>query len=208
MRQYRDTTMASFSRLRNGAASALLTALAVATMAGWASPDASASANHGRTSQVSGTTGPIYSAIHRECLDYYARYGSYQAGQTRFFLDYGYDAGYTSRQLVAGIHHCTGKSAQKWTLPADNTIRIAGKCLTATKKTSGSGIVLATCNKSGSQFWEANGIVRVAGVELINPRSGKCLTDPNGSTIDGTQVRLYACKRSAAQTWYLPPTKP
>jgi hypothetical protein len=155
---------------------------------GWAGPGTAAPPSSGQTQQ-SGNTGPIYSKIKGECLDHY--YGHY----------YGH-------KLVAGIHHCTGKSRQRWTLPPDNTIRIAGKCLDAIRKKNGSRVVLATCNKSGGQFWETSGIVRVPGVELINPRSGKCLEDPNGSTTDGTVVQIRTCHRSAAQVWYPPPTKP
>ncbi len=80
-----------------------------------------------------------------------------------------------------------------------------GKCLATGRKSSGTGAVLATCDGSAAQFWEANGLVRIRGDELVNPWSGKCLNDPHGSTTDYTQVDLYACNRSRAQIWYLPP---
>ncbi len=83
-----------------------------------------------------------------------------------------------------------------------------GKCLAVGRKSSGTGAVLARCNGSAAQFWEADGLVRRPGTELVNPWSGKCLSDPHGSTTDHTQVNLYACKRSSAQIWYLPPGQP
>jgi Ricin-type beta-trefoil lectin domain len=214
MRRYHDTTMASFLKPWKGTAKALLTVAAVAAVAGWACPNTPTYANHGSTAQASGIKGPIYSALHGRCLAYYQANSAYttyharQPSQAHDYLDYGYDVSDTSKQLVVGLDPCTGKNSQKWTLPADNTIRIAGKCVDAGGKSSGTGVVLATCNGSGRQFWEADGIVRVAGVELINPRSGKCLTDPNGSTDPNTQIRLYTCKRSIPQIWYVPPTKP
>src|SRR6266496_3418546 len=84
---------------------------------------------------------------------------------------------------------------------------IHGKCLQASRKSAAAGLVLASCNGSRAQFWEVDGIVRVPGVELLNPWSGRCMEDPKGSTVDGTQVRLGDCSRSKAQTWYPPPSK-
>jgi hypothetical protein len=131
-----------------------------------------------------GVTGAIMSAIHLKCLSSYPSY--------------------TGSGLIAGIERCNGSRSESWTLPADNTIRVQGRCLAVRKKASGTGIVLANCDGSRGQFWETNGVVRVPGMELTNPWSGKCMTDPNGSTVDGTQVRICTCTRSAAQIWYLP----
>ena len=138
--------------------------------------------------QSAGATGAIVSAVHGKCLSNYPNY----AGQG----------------LVAGVDECDGTSSERWTLPADNTVRVEGKCLAVTKKAAGTGLVLAKCDGSPAQFWEADGLVEATGAELINPWSGKCMTDPDGTTVDDTQVRLYACIRSAAQTWYLPPRTP
>ncbi len=135
-----------------------------------------------------GITGAIASKVHGICLAAFP--------------------GYHRRGLVAGVDRCTSKAAQSWTLPGDNTVRIKGKCLQASRKTAGAGLVLATCSGSDAQFWEADGVVRVPGDELLNPWSGKCMEDPHGSTAAGTQVRLGTCSRSMAQTWYLPPSHP
>ena len=36
---------------------------------------------------------------------------------------------------------------------------------------------------------------------LVNPTSGQCLDDPDGSTTDGTQLQIYACWGGANQKW-------
>lgn len=193
MRQYRGKGANALRQCRHRTVMAPLAALALAPLAAWTAQgtplaghrDAPVVIVHGG---ATGTSGPIASAIHGKCLD------SYQ--------------GYSRQGLVAGINRCTGKEAQRWTLPGDNTIRMRNKCLAVGRKSSGSGAVLASCDGSDAQFWEANGIVRVPGTELVNPWSGKCLDDPHGSTTDHTQVSLYACNRSPAQVWYLPPGPP
>ena len=164
MRQYRGKGATALQQRRHRTAMALLAALALATLAAWTGQgtrlaagyrDAPVAIVHGG---AAGASGRIASAIHGKCLDSYP--------------------GYARQHLVAGINRCTGKKAQRWTLPGDNTIRMRGKCLTVGKKSSGTGAVLAPCNGSAAQFWEANGIVRIPGTELVNPWSGKCLDDP------------------------------
>ncbi len=80
----------------------------------------------------------------------------------------------------------------------NNTVRVQGECLTIGNKANGTGLVLANCNGSRGQCSYVDDIVRAAG-ELIF-WSGKCVTDPHASTVGDTQMRLYACNRSAGQT--------
>ncbi len=182
MRRYRDKVSAALRKHRHGTVKALLVASALALLAAWTGHRMPVTGAHRGPASA---TGAIVSAIHHKCLSNYPNY--------------------VGQGLVAGIDECDGSSSERWTLPADNTVRVQGKCLAVGRKASGTGLVLATCNGSAGQFWEADGVVRVPGDELINPWSGKCMTDPNGTTVDGTQVRLHVCNRSAAQTWYLPP---
>jgi len=181
IRQYLDSIGAALESGRRRAAVALVVAIAVLPLAAWTGLRAPVAVHRG-------ITGPIASGIHGKCL-----------------ADRSDSSGHG---LVADIYRCNGRSTQRWTLPADNTVRIQGKCLQASRKSTGAGLVLASCNGSRAQFWEVDGIVRVPGIELLNPWSGKCMEDPKGSTADGTQVRLGACSRSTAQTWYPPPSKP
>jgi len=181
MRQHLDGIGAAFRSGMRRAAVGLVVAIAVLPLAAWTGLPALVVVQHS-------VTGPIASGIHGKCL-----------------ADRADSSGHG---LVVDINQCNGRSTQRWTVPADNTLRILGKCLQASRKSAAAGLVLASCNGSRAQFWEVDGIVRVPGVELLNPWSGRCMEDPKGSTVDGTQVRLGDCSRSKAQTWYPPPSKP
>ncbi|WP_277952711.1 RICIN domain-containing protein [Streptomyces sp. DSM 110735] len=36
---------------------------------------------------------------------------------------------------------------------------------------------------------------------MVNPRSGRCLDDPAGSTADGTRLQIHDRNGTAAQRW-------
>ena len=40
--------------------------------------------------------------------------------------------------------------------------------------------------------------------ELVNPTSGHCLDDPNGSTTNGTQLQIWNCSGASNQKWSVP----
>ena len=42
------------------------------------------------------------------------------------------------------------------------------------------------------------------GAELVNPASGKCLTDPAGRVANGTRVRIGSCTGRPSGKWALP----
>jgi len=130
-------------------------------------------------------TGAVTSAIQGMCLTEYAAHSGHGG-------------------VIAAVARCKHLSSQRWTLPGDNTIRNRGECLTVTNKSNATGAVLVTCDGTARQYWEADGIVGVPAIELLNPWSGECLDDPHGSKADSTQVRIYACNRSSEQIWYLP----
>jgi len=107
---------------------------------------------------------------------------------------------------IAGTHvqlfSCNGvRAAQSWQLGPDGTVRIGGGCLDitgATNHNDGAPIEWWFCNGGANQVWRAsNG-------ELVNPASGKCLTDPGSSTANGTQLVLLTCSGGANQRWALP----
>ena len=64
---------------------------------------------------------------------------------------------------------------------------------------NGAKIQLWPCTGGWNQVWvhQSNG-------ELVNPHSGKCLTDPGYSTVNGTQLVLWSCAATADQIWHLP----
>ena len=80
---------------------------------------------------------------------------------------------------------CNGSAAQNWTIEADGTIQINGKCMDIYRdeKKNKAPVELWTCTGGANQQWQArNGT-------LVNPVSGKCLDDPRFNTADGTQLR-------------------
>lgn len=103
---------------------------------------------------------------------------------------------------------CNGTSSQQWTIEPDGTIQFgtaSGYCLYIANAATASGSLaeLASCSAADlAMNWipEYNG-------ELYNPRSGKCLYDPDGTTY-GTQLEINTCGVSRTVTWYTPYTQP
>jgi alpha-glucosidase (family GH31 glycosyl hydrolase) len=101
------------------------------------------------------------------------------------------------------LYTCNHSAAQQVTYTTANQVQVLGKCVDAANAGTAAGtlVQLYDCDNTGSQTWVAqtNG-------ELLNPQSGLCLTDPNGSTTPGAvQLQLQSCAPSAAQSWQLPP---
>ena len=71
----------------------------------------------------------------------------------------------------------------------------SGKCLSATAGGDGKPLVLATCNGSVYQQWQANpdGTIRATGL---------CMDSAWGSTSEGTYVQLADCSGNLAQRFY------
>jgi GH25 family lysozyme M1 (1,4-beta-N-acetylmuramidase) len=94
---------------------------------------------------------------------------------------------------------CDGASAQAVTVKADATLRVAGKCLDVTGNASAAGahVQLWPClsNNTGEQW-------RIVGNgAVINPHSGKCLTD----TGSGGWLDITACPSTPAlgTSWHV-----
>jgi RHS repeat-associated protein len=107
----------------------------------------------------------------------------------------------TTSGTKADINACDGFARQKFTAQADKTMRINGLCLDATGTADSSLVELDTCTSSGVQQWTAG-----PGGILVNAASGKCLTDPGGTTTGGTQLQVSACNGTTQQSWRLPAT--
>jgi Ricin-type beta-trefoil lectin domain/Domain of unknown function (DUF5110) len=95
------------------------------------------------------------------------------------------------------LYTCNHGSAQQATYPADGTVRLLGRCLTAAGTADNSPVTTGAC----AQTW-----TRQSNGALINAASGRCLDVPDGNTTPGAvQLQLYDCNGSAAQTWRMPP---
>ena len=96
--------------------------------------------------------------------------------------------------------NCNGTAQQDFTLKANGTIQVNGKCLDIYRdeKISKAPVELWACTGGANQQWQArNGA-------LVNPVSGKCLDDPRFNTTDGTQLQIYTCNGGRNQQWNLP----
>ncbi|MEV6008632.1 glycoside hydrolase family 3 C-terminal domain-containing protein [Streptomyces sp. NPDC051976] len=99
------------------------------------------------------------------------------------------------------IYDCNDTSAQQWSEQPDGTVHAAGACLDVAGAGTGDGtkVQIFTCNGSSAQVWQHQ-----ADGTLLNPHSGKCLTDPETTATNGTQVVISSCTGSGNQSWVSP----
>jgi len=94
------------------------------------------------------------------------------------------------------VYTCNDSPAQVWSLAADGTLRVVGKCAVA----AGDGTVrILGCDDRRSARWRA-GEDRT----LVNLAAGDCLTDPSTGTRVGAGVRVEDCSGAERQRWELP----
>ena len=93
------------------------------------------------------------------------------------------------------ISTCTGGTSQRIALIANNRLQVLGNCINVTS----SKVVLGPCTSATSEFWRM-----LPNQQWINSATQKCLTDPNNSTVNGTQLIVAACANTANQHWTLP----
>lgn len=113
----------------------------------------------------------------------------------------GYDAKCaddTSSRTTAGnkiqLWTCNGGTSQKIIFAASGELQVVRNCITA-----GTTATLQRCAGTAAQTWthQANG-------EYVVKSTGRCLTDPNNSKTNGTQLRISSCTNAADQHWSLP----
>jgi serine protease len=95
------------------------------------------------------------------------------------------------------IWTCNGTGAQSWTYTSSSTLSVLGSCLSDKHYTgAGTKLVLWSCIGNRNEQWthRSNG-------EYVLATNGLCLTDPSGSTVNGTQVEIRACHDFADQRW-------
>ncbi|WP_433293788.1 ricin-type beta-trefoil lectin domain protein [Actinoplanes sp. CA-030573] len=91
---------------------------------------------------------------------------------------------------------CNHTAAQLIGHPADDSLRVLGRCVTAA-----AAVTTTTCAGAPGQQWtlRADGTLR-------NPASGKCLDVPDSNTTPGAaQLQIYDCLHTDGQIWRLPP---
>ena len=93
-----------------------------------------------------------------------------------------------------------------WTTFADVSAALSGV-------PSGTQTVYLTFTGSGSGLFDVDDFTLVrgggtAGTGPVKGLAGKCLDVRNAATADGTQIQLYTCNGSTAQTWTVTPNGP
>jgi hypothetical protein len=98
-----------------------------------------------------------------------------------------------------GARACAGGSGQQWSAYSDHTLRTEGGCLDVAGggTSSGTAVDWYPCNDTAAQVW-----TRTSGGELVNPKSGRCLTDPGGSAT--VRLDIATCAAAPAQRWSAP----
>jgi hypothetical protein len=97
------------------------------------------------------------------------------------------------------VSSCDGSAAQQWSVYSDRTLRTEGGCLDVAggATASGTDVDWYPCNGTAAQVW-----TRETDGELVNPNSGRCLTDPGGSAT--ARLEIVTCADAAAQRWSSP----
>lgn len=98
------------------------------------------------------------------------------------------------------MYTCIGSDAQQWRVEADHTLKVEGKCLDVSGggTAAGTPVDLYHCDGTGAQIWlpQSDG-------ELLNPRSGRCLDDPDWGG-SGMALQIWTCNAGTNQLWRLP----
>ncbi|MFF4903191.1 ricin-type beta-trefoil lectin domain protein [Streptomyces sp. NPDC001068] len=100
------------------------------------------------------------------------------------------------------LNTCGTGASQKWTVAADGTVSVLGRCmaLKGGAVTDGTKVVLADCNASATeQQW-----TWAADRGLVSRKSGTCLDATGPSSANGTPLQIWACAVSDNQRWQLP----
>ena len=94
------------------------------------------------------------------------------------------------------VFTCNDTPAQVWTIAADGTLRVVGKCAFAADD---GAVRISGCDGRRSGQWRTgdNGT-------LVNLAGEDCLTDPGTGTRSGAGVRIEDCSGADRQRWRLP----
>jgi serine protease len=95
------------------------------------------------------------------------------------------------------IWTCNGTTAQQWIYTSKSTLSVLGSCLSDKHYTgAGTKLVLWSCIGNKNEQWK-----HLSNGEYVLATNGLCLTDPSGSSVNGTQVEIRACHDYKDQRW-------
>jgi Ricin-type beta-trefoil lectin domain/Protein of unknown function (DUF4232) len=100
---------------------------------------------------------------------------------------------------------CDGDASQQWTAYSDATLRLNGKCLDVTGRSTATGatVDLWACDGSPSQQWQISQTSLNTFGGIYNLGSGNVLTDPDGSTVNGTQLEMGPDRGDLSGPWHV-----
>ncbi len=100
---------------------------------------------------------------------------------------------------------CDGDSSQRWTAYSDGTLRINGKCLDITGRSTKIGATadVWACGGSPSQRWQISQVSQNPFGPIVGTGSGNALTDPGGTTTNGTQLQMGVNRGDLSGPWHV-----
>ena len=96
-----------------------------------------------------------------------------------------------------------GASTQQWTSYSDGTLRTGGRCLDVTGPGAGARATAAACTGAPSQKWVIGQVSSNDFGPLINTGTGTALTDPGGSTANGTPLVTGPDRGDLSGPWHV-----
>jgi hypothetical protein len=106
------------------------------------------------------------------------------------------DGGVPKDGTIVQVFTCNGSAAQTWTVAADGTLQVVGKCAEAAEDGS---VHIATCTGGNARQWRS-----APNSALVNQSNAQCLTDPFAGQKPLGGVALSACAGADDQRWKLP----
>ncbi|MGC0417814.1 ricin-type beta-trefoil lectin domain protein [Embleya sp. AB8] len=122
----------------------------------------------------------------------------FSASNSRLCMDAA--GGNSGNGTSAQVYTCNRSDAQKWTIHADGTLRVLGKCLDIPNggTATATPLQLWDCTDGApGQQWKA-----YSSGELVNPNSGRCIDAGVGAP--SIQLRIQDCTMANYQRWVIP----
>ncbi|WP_433346735.1 protein kinase domain-containing protein [Micromonospora sp. CA-111912] len=95
---------------------------------------------------------------------------------------------------------CHGAAGGQFTLAADRTLRVVGKCLEITDTSNGPHLRIATCTGSAKQRFDLNSAGNLVTLGTV---PAKCVDVPGGDPANGVWLNLWDCNGSENQKWHV-----
>jgi hypothetical protein len=95
--------------------------------------------------------------------------------------------------------------SEQWTAYSDGTLRINGKCLDVAGRSTqiGAMVGLWACDASPSQRWQISQVSSNPFGPIVGLGSNNVLTDPGGSSINGTQLQMGVNHGDQSGPWHV-----